>query len=320
MNHYLFLLFLLGVVNCAQVFSQEYPNRPVRIIVPWTPGGGVDITARLISPKLSEGLGQPIIIDNRPGASGTIGTTSVARSIPDGYTILFGAAGPNSIMPILNPKTPYTNKDFEEIVHFANTFYVLVVNPNLGVNSIQQLINLAKSKPGEITIGSAGNATPAHISGELLKYVSGINLNSVFYKGASNAVIDTMSGHISMTIETITPVLPYLKNNKLKALGITGLRRAKQIPDIPTIAESGFPNFEVVNWYGILTPAKTQRVIINKLNKEITNLINNPEINDRLVGLGLEVFASTPEDFTQFRKIDTEKWNKIIKDTKIIYE
>ena len=298
--------------------AQDYPVRPIRLIVPWPPGGGVDIAARTIGPKISENLGQPVVVDNRAGAAGMIGTELAARAPADGYTILLGAAGPNAILPLLMPKAPYDAlKDFAEVSLFANTLYVMVVNPRLPANSIKELVALAKAKPGQLTIGSSGTATPAHISGELFRVAAAINLVPVFYKGAAAPVIEVMGGQITMAIETISPILPHVKAGKLKALGVTASRRSTQLPDVPTIAESGYPGFEVVNWYGVLAPAGTPRNVITRLNREITRIVKLPDVRDRLTSFGLEVVDSTPEEYAAFRKSDLMKWAKIIKDTNL---
>ncbi len=314
------LLSFVVLMMMNPAVALDYPNRNIRLVVPWPPGGGIDITARAISPKLTENLGQSVIIDNRPGAAGMIGTDATARAAPDGYTLILGAAGPHAILPLLNPKCPYGLKEFDEVIHFADTFYVMVVNPSLPINTVEQLIQAAKLKPGELTIGSSGSATPAFISGELFRVRSGVNLNPVFYKGAGTPVLEVMAGQISMTIETISPILPYVQSKKLRALAMTASQRSNQIPTVPTFAESGFPGFEVVNWYGILVPAKTPSTIIQRLNKELTSLIKIPEVHDRLVGFGLEVFTSTAEEFTKFRKLDMVKWAKIIKDINLQYQ
>ena len=314
-------VFFVQTLFILPAVAQNYPLRPVRLIVPWPPGGGVDIAARTIGPKLSENLGQPVVVDNRGGAAGMIGTELAARSPADGYTILLGAAGPNAILPLLNPKAPYDAlRDFAEVSHFANTIYVLVVNPSLPAASIRQLVALAKAKPAQLTIGSSGTATPAHISGELFRVAAGINLTPVFYKGAAAPVIEVLGGQISLAIETISPLLPHVKAGKLRALGVTAARRSTQLPDVPTIAESGFPGFEVINWYGVLAPAHTPRNAITRLNLEMTKIVKVPDTRDRLISYGLEVVDSTPEEYAAFRKADLIKWSKIIKDTHLRYD
>ena len=301
--------------------GQVYPVRPVRMIVPWPPGGGVDIAARTIGPKMSESLGQQVVIDNRAGAAGLIGTELAARAPADGYTILLGAAGPNAIVPLLMPKAPYDAlRDFAEVALFANTLYVMVVNPSLPVDSIKELVALAKAKPGQLTIGSSGTATPAHISGELFRMAATVNITPVFYKGAAAPVIDVLGGQITLAIETISPILPHVRAGKLKALGVTAAKRSMQMPDVPTIAESGFPGFEVVNWYGVLAPAGTPRNVIVRLNRDVNRIVKLPDVRERLISYGLEVVESTPEDYTAFRKADLTKWARIIKDTNLRHD
>lgn len=302
---------------------QAYPARPIRLIVPWPPGGGVDIAARTVSPRLAEQLGQQVVVDNRGGAAGMIGTELAARAPADGYTILLAAAGPNAILPLINQKSPYDRnglKDFAEVSHFANTIYIMVVNPSLPANSIRQLVALAKTKPAQLTIGASGTATPAFISGELFRVAAGINLTPVFYKGSLGAVIDVLAGQISMTIETISPALPHVKAGKLKALGVTAAKRSTQLPEVPTIAESGFPGFEVINWYGVLAPANTPRGVITRLDSEMQRIVKAPDTRERLISYGLEVVESTADEYTAFRKADLAKWARIIKETNLRYE
>ena len=314
-------VFFAHALFMFPAYAQNYPVRPIRLIVPWPPGGCVDIAARTLGPKLAGILGQPVVVDNRGGAAGLIGTELAARSPADGYTILLGAAGPNAILPILNPKAPYDAlRDFAEVSHFANTIYVMVVNPSLPANSIKQLVALANAKPGQLTIGSSGTATPAHISGELFRVAAAIKVTPVFYKGAAAPVIEVMGGQITLAIETISPILPHVKAGKLKALGVTAARRSTQMPDVPTIAESGFPGFEVINWYGVLAPAHTPHDVITQLNRETTRIVRMPETRNRLISYGLEVVDSTPEEYAAFRKADLTKWARIIKETNLRYE
>jgi tripartite-type tricarboxylate transporter receptor subunit TctC len=301
--------------------AAEYPEKPIRWIVPWPPGGGVDITTRTLSPALAEILGQTIVVENRPGASAMIGTAVAAKAPPDGYTLLTAAAGPNAILPHLNPKIPYdTLKDFASISHIANTLYVLVVHPSLPVKNVKELIALARAKPGELTIGSAGSGTPAHLAGEFFKSMSGISLVHVSYKGSAGPALEVMGGQIVMTIETISPLLPHIRAGKLKALGVTASQRSSQLPAVPTIAESGLPGYEVAIWYGLLAPAGTPPPIIERLNKCINEVLNRPEVRERLVSFGLEVVGSTPEEFRKFRVSDFAHWGEIVRKANIKFE
>ena len=303
------------------VRAEDFPARPVRLIVPWPPGGGVDIAARALQPKLAESLGQPVVVDNRGGAAGLIGTQLAARSPADGYTILLGAAGPNAILPLLMPKAPYAPlEDFAEVAHFANTLYVMAVHPSMRANSIKELVATAKSQPGKLTVGVTGTATPAHISGEYLRVASGIDLVSVFYKGAAGPVIAVMGGEINMAIVTISPVLPHVKSGKIKALAVTSARRATPLPDVPTIAESGYPGLEVVNWYGVLAPARTPANVIARLAHATSTSVKSPDVRERLMAAGLEVVESTPAGYTAFRKADLARWTRMIKETNVRME
>lgn len=308
------------LVAAAVSSAQNYPSRPIRLIVPWPPGGGVDIAARTVGPKLSEQLAQQVVVDNRGGAAGMIGTELAARAPADGYTLLLAAAGPNAILPLIHPKATYGLKEFAEVSHFANTIYIMVVSPSLPVSTIKQLVALAKAKQAQLTIGASGTATPAFISGELFRVAAGIQLTPVFYKGAAGAVIDVLAGQITMTIETISPALPHVRAGKLKALGVTSARRSTQLPEVPTIAESGFPGFEVVNWYGVLAPANTPPSVIQRLDSEMQRIVKAPDTRERLISYGLEIVDSTASEYTQFRKADMNKWARIVKEINLRHE
>ena len=303
-------------VSAAQ--AQEYPVRPIRLVVPWPPGGGVDIAARTIQPKMAEHLGQAVVVDNRPGAAGMIGTHLAARAPADGYTILLGAAGPNAILPLINPKAPYDALgDFAAVSHFANTVYVVVVHPSMPANSIKELVAMAKARPGKLTVGVSGTATPGHITSEFLRVESGIDLVSVFYKGVAPAIVEVIGGQINMAVVTISPVLPHAKAGRLKVLAVTSAGRATQLPDVPTISESGYPGFVVVNWYGVLAPAGTPPEVIGKLAQAVAKTVTSSEVRARLIAAGLEVVESTPAQYAEFRKTDLAKWARMIKEGNI---
>lgn len=318
---------LLACLGCMPAFvalashAQDYPVRPIRLVVPWPPGGGVDIAARTIQPKMAEYLGQPVVVDNRPGASGVIGTQLAARAPADGYTILLGAAGPNAILPLVNPKTPYEAlKDFAEVSHFANTVYVVVVNPSLPASSIKELVAMARAKPGKFTVGVTGIASPAHITGEFLRASSGIELVSVFYKGVAGAIVEVLGGQINSAIVTISPVLPHAKAGRLKVLAVTSGRRVVQLPDVPTFIESGYAGLEVVNWYGVLAPAGTPRAVIGRLAEAVSRTVKSPDARERLVAAGLEVVESTPAEYAAYRKRDLAMWARMIKEANVRLE
>jgi len=311
-----------AMISAPVSHAADYPDKPIRWVVPWPPGGGIDITTRILSPAFAEALGgATIVVDNRPGASAMIGTALVAKAPPDGYTLLTAAAGPNAILPHLNPKVPYdTLKDFTSIGYIANTVYVLVVHPSLPVRNVQDLIALARAKPGELTIGSAGTGTPAHLAGEFFKSMSGVSLVHVSYKGAAAPVLEVMGGQIIMSIETISPLLPHIRAGKLKALGVTAKKRSSQLPAVPTIAESGFPDYEIVNWYGLLAPGGTPPAIVARLNQSLNQVLSRKDVRERLVNAGLEVVGSTPEEFRNFRATDFARWGEIVQKANIKFE
>jgi tripartite-type tricarboxylate transporter receptor subunit TctC len=309
------------VAPLANAAAPEYPDKPIRWIVPWPPGGGVDIATRMMSPALSEVLGQNFVVENRPGASGMLGTNFAAKAPADGYTIITGAAGPNAILPHVNPKIPYDSlKDFASIAYMVNTVYALVVHPNLPAKNIAELTALAKARPGELTIGSAGSGTPAHLAGEFFASLSGVKLSHVAYKGSAGPALEVMGGHIVMTIETISPLLPHIRAGKLKALGVTSKVRSSQLPAVPAIAESGLPDYEILNWYGLLAPAGTPTAVIDKLSRGVNQVMARPDVRARLIASGLEIAGSTPEAFRTFRQADFEKWGSIVKDANIKFE
>ena len=312
-----FICSLFAQAPCiANAQAADYPAKPVRLVVPWPAGGGNDIVARTLSQRLTENLGQPVVVDNRAGASGMIGTGLAAHSPADGYTLLLGSVGPNAVLPNLAAKLPYdTLRDFTTVSLLANTFYVLVINPSLPAATVKDLVALAKSKPGQLTIGSSGSGTPAQMSGELFKAATGIDITHVPYKGSAAPAIEVIGGQITMTIESVSPLLPHIKAGRLRALGITAPKRSRQLPDVPTIAESGYPDVQVVGWYGMLAPTGTPPAIVTRLNRELTQILKLAEIRERLLSYGLEVVGSTPAEFAAFRQADFAHWTKIVKTT-----
>lgn len=294
--------------------AEVYPGKPIKIVAPFPPGGPVDILSRTIGSKLAQSLGQPVVVENRAGAGGNIGSDAVAKSAPDGYTLLMGFVGTHAINPSLYSKMPYDNvKDFEPVSLVAEVTIVLVVNPAIPANSIGQLIALAKSRPGELTFGSPGNGTPQHLAGELFNFISGVKIRHVPYKGAVPALTDLLGGQISMIFSSMPPALPHLKSGKLRALGVTSTARSPVTPELPTIAESGLTGYEVKNWYGIFAPRGTPKEIVTKLNAEIVKILNMPDVKESLSLQGAEPSTSTPQEFAAYVKDETEKWAKIVK-------
>jgi tripartite-type tricarboxylate transporter receptor subunit TctC len=296
--------------------AQAYPTKPVRIIVPWTAGGTADTLARIMAQKLGEGFGQQVLADNRPGASGQIGTELVAKAAPDGHTLLLATTAPNSTAPSLYSKLAYDPmKDFAPVSLIALTFYVLSVNPSVPVKSIPDLVKLAKARPGELNFSSPGNGTPNHLSGEMLKTMAGIQMQHIPFKGSAQAIADVIGGQIPLNFENIAVVLPHIKAGKVRALGVTSAQRNRYLPDIPTIAESGYPGFEAVGWFGLMAPAATPRTVLERLNADAVRILTTPDVASRILGLGAEIKPTTMAEFESFNRAQIGKWAKVIKDS-----
>jgi tripartite-type tricarboxylate transporter receptor subunit TctC len=274
-----------------------FPSRPIRIVVGFTPGGQPDITARAIAAKLSEKFGQQVVVDNRPGAGGTIGTKIVADAAPDGHTLLSVSAS-HAISPAVYAKLPYsTQRDFSGITTTATSSYMLIVPLSLPVKSVQELVTLAKAKPGQLNFASAGNGSGTHFAGELLKSTAQLDVVHVPYKGIPEALTDTMTGRVQFFMTPPVTLGTLVKDGKVRALGVTGRKRVPSFPDIPTIAEAGVPGFVWESWAGILAPSKTPRTVIDKLNREITAILKQPDIEQRFLALGTEPAPGTPAGF-----------------------
>jgi len=309
------MLALLLASGAAQ--AQEYPVKPIRIIVPSSPGGGTDILARQLSVKLTERWGQQVIVDNRPGAGQMIGISLVAKSPPDGYTLVMTAT-PLAINTVLYKKVPYDPiRDFAPVTQVAAMPNLLVMHPTLPVRNVKQMIALAKSRPGELAYASAGIGTGPHLSMELFNHMAGIKLEHVPYKGTGPALLDTMSGHVPLLMSTLLPPLPHLKTGRLRALGVTSAKRVSSLPDVPTVAEGGVAGYEVVGWYGIAAPAGTPQPVVVKLQTEISAILHAPETRDKLAAEGAEVVGSKPEEFGAFLKSEIDKWGKVVKAPRI---
>ncbi len=277
--------------------AASFPNRPIRIVVGFTPGGQPDITARLIGPKLYESLKQQVVVDNRPGAGGVIGTKIVADATPDGYTLLSVSAA-HVILPSVHSRLSYhPGQDFAGITMTATASYLLLVSPSSGAKTVQELIALARARPGQLNFSSAGTGSGTHFAGEMFKQSAHIDVVHVPYKGVFEALTDTMTGRVQFFMAPLASAAPLVKDGKLRALGVSSLTRVGIFPDVPTLAESGLPGFRWDSWAGILAPARTPRAIINKLNREITRILRLPEIQQRLRALGAEPAPTTPAEF-----------------------
>ena len=308
---------LIAALLCASssyAVAQNYPSRTARMIVPWTAGGTADLMARIASQKFSESFGQQFVVDNRPGAGGLIGTDQVAKAAPDGYTLLLATTAPNSVAPSLYAKLPFDPvKDFASISLMATTCYVLSVHPSMPVSNARQLVALAKSRPGHLTFSSPGSGTPNHLSGEMLKMLTGIDMQHVPFKGSAQAISDVIGGQIALSFENIVVASPFVKNGRLKALAVTSAKRANALPSVPTMAESGVAGFEAVGWFGVVAPAAIPKDILAKLNTEMARMLASPDVKERISSLGAEVVSTTPEGMDQFNQAQIALWGKVVK-------
>ncbi len=312
---------LLGI-NIAVAFAQNYPVKPVRLIVPSAPGGGTDIAARLIAQGLTESLGQAVVVDNRGGAGGIAGVTVAAKlSAPDGYTLLLGSNGHLSFAAAINPKLPYDpQKDLTPISLVANQPFVLAVSSAVAANSIRELITMAKAKPGVITYGSGGAGSASHLGVELFQLRSGVTLMHIPYKGTGPGMSALMSGELQVLMAGLATVLPQAKSGKIKVLAVSGLQRSRMAPEVPTVAEAGVPGYEFNVWYGMMAPGGTPRPIVTKLAGEIARLLKAPVVLERFAVAGLEPISNTPDEFTALLKSEIPEWGKIAKAANIRVE
>jgi len=296
--------------------AQNYPAKPIRIIVAYTPAGTTDILARLVGQKFTEEWKQPVIVENRPGANGNIGTEVAAKSAPDGYTLLMTTAGPHGINPTLYRKLPFDAvKDFAPISLVAMVPNILVVNPALPVKNVKELIQLAKSKPGGLSFGSPGVGSTGQLSMELFKTMTGTNLVHIPYKGSAGVLTDLVSGQIQVAIDNMPPYLPQVRAGKIRALAVTTAKRSRAVPDLPTIAEAGVPGYEAAAWFGLLAPAGTPRDIVDKLAEETAKILGMPDVREKLAAQGAEPVGNSPEAFGAFVRAEIAKWAKVIKES-----
>ena len=303
---------LLALCIAQLALAQPYPAKPIRLVAPFAPGGALDLIARGVGAKLSDSVGQPVVVENKAGASGAIGSEMVAKSPPDGYTLLLGATTTHGINPAFNPKSlPYDAlKDFTPVSLVATIPHALVVNPKLPVNSVQDLVKLGKSR--SLNYGSAGNGSPHHLAAELFKSLTGIQAVHVPYKGSGPALADLMAGNIDFISVEYTAAEPHVKNGKLKAIALATRERVPGI-DLPTVAEAGYPGFEVTSWYAIFGPAGMPPEVTAKLASEIHKAVTQTDLRERLRGLGTTPIGSTPEELATFQRADIERWTKVVK-------
>ena len=307
-------VFLFSAALSGHAIGQSFPSKPVRMIVPFAAGGASDITARIVAPKYSELLGQQVVIDNRAGANGIVGSELTAKSPPDGYTILMGTNGTHTVNVSLYPKLSYDPvKDFVPITSVVSLTNLLVVHPSLPVRTVKELIALAKARPGQLTFGSGGNGGTPHLSGELFKSMANVNLVHIPYKGGGPSTAALIGGEISMTFNTLLTSINFVKAGRLRPIAVTGLSRSPILPDVPTISDSGVPGYESSTWYGLLAAAGTPRAIVSRLHTDMVRVLQAPDVKEQLVQQGADPVGNTPEQFAAIIKSDISKWATVIK-------
>jgi len=309
-------LIVMAFCTLASTIShaQDFPRRAITLILPFSAGGVTDQVARLVAGKVADNIGNPVVVENRPGGGGQIAAGAVKQAPPDGYTLLVGDIGTHAINASLYNKLPYDPvKDFVAITLIARVPNMLVVNPSIPANNVKELIALLKANPGKYSFASSGNGTSQHLSGELFKTMAGVDMQHIPYKGSPPALQDVVGGQVAMTFDNITTAWPLAKAGKLKALAVTTVTRSSIAPDVPTLAESGLPGFEVGSWQGVFAPAGTPPEIVKRLNAEILKILKLPDVSEKLVGLGAEPVGNTSEEFTAMVKAEVVKWADVVK-------
>jgi len=308
------LVLALTAVCAAPVGAQSYPNKPIRMVVPFAPGGSNDVIARIVGQKLSEAEGVSVVIDNRPGAGGVVGTDSVAKAAPDGYTLMIGATSTMAVNPGLFAKMPFdTLKDLAPITQIAAGPFVLAVTASLPAKNVAELISLAKAKPGQLNFGSSGNGTSLHLTAELFNSMAKVSIVHVPYKGAGPALTDLISGQIHIIFSDMAALVPYIKAGQIRSLAVTSAKRFAVLQDLPTVQEAGVPGYVATSWYGVLGPSGIHRDIVMKLNGDLARIVYSPEMKEKFAGLGIEPVTGTPEEFGVYIRREIEKWSSVIK-------
>jgi tripartite-type tricarboxylate transporter receptor subunit TctC len=309
-----FAVLLAAAALPLAAISQDYPAKPVRMVVPFPPGGVMDVTTRTVAAPLAEALGQSVIVENRPGSGGNIGTDAVARSAADGYTLLV-VGDHNTIAPALYSKLSYDiAKDFVHITNLVVGSHAFVAHSSLPMNSLKEVLDYAKKHPGELAYASPGNGTAQHLGAEIIKTMAGVQITHIPYKGGGQAISDVAGGQVKLGMLGLAPVLPHIKSGKLKALAVTGKKRVGVLPNVPTVAESGLPGFETVQWYGVSAPAGTPPAVVKRLHAELVKAVRQPQAVERLASVGMEVQPSaSPEEFARFIREDMAKWPPVVK-------
>ena len=305
------LLLLLVVATSA---AADYPDRPLRFVVPQAAGSATDNVARLVAPGLAKELGQPVVVDNRPGGALTIGIDAVAKSAPDGYTIGMGPVGALAITRHMVAKLPYDiERDLQPVALITTGYMLLAVSPKTDFHSVRELIDYAKKHPGELSNASSSNGSPGHVSGELFKYMTGTDIVHIPYKGGAGAIADLIAGNVQLMFESTNSIGPHVKAGRVRALAVTGPRRSASLPDVPTIIEAGVPGYEVTAWTGVIAPAHLPRPILDKLNAAVNAAIAEPKVKERLAQMGSEGGGGSPEDYAELIRRDSAKWAEVIK-------
>jgi len=306
---------LAALLPLAPAAAQQYPNKPIRVIAPSSAGGPVDVIARILAPAWSEALGQPMVIDNRAGAAGQIGTEMAAKALPDGYTVLLGFSGPLVIVPQINVSTPYdTLKDFAPVSLVAAAPYVLLVHPNVAAKTVKELVALAKAQPGKLNFASGGTGVGIHMAGELFNLTTGVKITHVPYKGAGPGMTALLAGEVDMMFNGLSAALPQVKGGRLRAIALGGEKRSALMPELPTIAESGY-QFNTSGWYGPMVAKDTPRAIIMKLNSTLLQALKQPQVRDRLNDIAVEAIGSTPEEYTVLLRRELATWGRVVEAT-----
>lgn len=318
-----FPLFILAsaAIGCGVEAAEQYPDRPIRMVVAFSPGGATDFVARSVAQRLGERFGQQVVVDNRAGAGGIIGTEIVARASPDGYTLLFGSSSTLVTGPVLQSNLPYHPlRDFTPVTLTTLVPNILVAHASVPVRSLKEMIEYARARPGQLSYASNGTGTASHVAGDLLRRAAGFSWIHVPYKGAGVAINDALGGHVQFLIGAISTSQPHMRAGRLRGIAVTSARRSGAVPELPTIAESGFPGFDVVQWFGLLAPAKTPGPIVVRLNTEVVEMHRHPEFTERFVRQGLDPSTGTPQEFATYLKTDLDRWARVFRETGIRLE
>ena len=320
MKPFVYMLIVLAAAGLNEgAWGQQYPTKPIRMVIGFAPGGGTDIVGRILSQKLAEALGQPVMPDNRGGAAGQIGTDVVAKAPSDGYTVLMGHIAALSILPSLVQKLPYDPvKDFAPVSLVAIGPNLLVVHPSLPVKTVKDLIALAKARPGQLQFASPGAGSVQHLAGELFKLNAKVDMLHVPYKGSGQSIVDLVAGHVHLNFDSVPPVLPHVKSGRLRAIAVTSEKRYALLPEIPTVSESGLPGFDMSTWWGLLMPSNgNSKQVVARLHAETVKILRMPDVKERMAAVGAETVGNSPEEFAAFIRAERTKYAKIVKDANI---